>query len=161
MDLLAQILCNHKIGDPEVQYLLSSCPRCFGTGTYGGLAFTPDGKLSTIDTSSQLSQQIKKILIEKMRPSGYGFNTSLLSGVIDVSKLGAIQAEVYRCLSYLQQSQLNEIKAGHIYAGSEQIDSIGVVTIFQVPNQPTTVQVSATVITVAGASVTAQTTLQR
>jgi hypothetical protein len=161
MDLNSQISCNHIVGDPIIYYTLSTCPRCFGLGTYGGLSFTADGKLSTIQASSQLSQQIKKILTEKMRPSGYGFNYSLLSGVIDVSKLDAIQAEVYRCLSYLQNAQRQEVRSGHIYAGSEQISSIGAVSTLQSPMQPTAVQVFITVITVSGASISFQTSLQR
>ena len=161
MDLLAQTVCNHTIGNPLVQYTSSKCPRCFGTNMYGGLSFTSGGKLSTVVASSQLSQQIKKILTEKMRPSGYGFNISLLSGVIDASKLGAIQAEVSRCLFYLQKLQTQEVQAGHIYAGTEQISSIGTVSVIQSPIQPSFVQVFATVITVSGASMSVQTALQR
>ena len=161
MDLNSQTSCNHILGNPEIQYTSSTCPRCFGTNTYGGLSFTPDGKLSTLNSSSQLSQQVKKILTEKMRPSGYGFNTSLLSGVIDRSKLDAIQAEVYRCLLYLQDAQRQEIRAGHVYGGSEQISSIGNVSVTQSKTSPTTVQVFATLVTVSGASISLQTPLQR
>jgi hypothetical protein len=161
VDLNSQTTCNHIVGNPVVAYTITTCPRCFGLGTYGGLSFTPDGKLSTITTSSQLAQQIKKILTEKMRPSGYGFNTSLLAGVIDPSKLGALQAEVYRCLLYLQASQQAEIRAGHIYGGSERISSIGTVSVIQSSSRPTTVQVFATVVTASGISVATQTTLQR
>ena len=161
MDLNSQTVCNHIVGNPEVQYTFSACPRCFGSNTYGGLSFTSGGKLSTLNSSSQLSQQVKKILTEKMRPSGYGFNTFLLSGVIDASKLGALQAEVYRCLLYLQKIQAQEVQAGHIYAGTEQISSVGTVSVIQSPIQPTSVQVFATVVTVSGASPTVQTTLQR
>ena len=161
MDLLAQTVCDHIVGDSGTPYTSSNCPRCFGTNGYGGLAFTSDGKLSSLTASSQLSQQIKKILVEKMRPSGYGFNTSLLSGVIDVSKLDALQAEVYRCLLYLQTAQQQEVRAGHIYAGTEQIGSVGTVSVLQSPTSPTAVQVFATVVTVAGTAVATQTTLQR
>ena len=161
MDLNSQTICNHIVGNPEIQYTSSGCPRCFGTNVYGGISFTSGGKLSTVVASSQLSQQIKKILTEKMRPSGYGFNTSLLSGVIDTSKIGAIQAEVYRCLLYLQKIQAQEVQAGHIYAGTEQIGSVGTVSVIQSPTQPTAVQVFATVISVSGASVAVQTPLQR
>jgi hypothetical protein len=53
------------------------------------------------------------------------------------------------------------VQAGHIYAGTEQISSIGSVSTLQSPIRPTEVQVFATLVTVSGASVSTQTTLQR
>jgi|GEM_PF-2607760 hypothetical protein len=161
MDLNCQTACDHKVGNPEVQYTSSTCPRCLGNDIYGGLSFEPSGKLSTLSYSDQLAQQIKKILTEKRRLSGYGFDYSLLSGVIDNSKLSAIYAEVARCILYLQSNQQQEVKAGHVYAGSEQIQALSSLKVEQSTTQPQEVQVYATVQTVSGALVSLQTTLQR
>lgn len=161
MDFNCQTICNHRVGDPEVQYTSSNCPRCLGSNTYGGLSFEASGKLSTLFFSDQLAQQIKKILTEGRRPTGYGFDYSLLSGVIDNSKLSAIYAEVARCILYLQSLQQQEIKAGHVYAGNEQIKALGSLTVEQSTTRPQEVEVYVTVQTMVGTPVSLQTTLQR
>ena len=57
MDLLGKIICDHIVGNPSQAFLLQTCPRCLGTGTYGDISYDSSGRLNTINNVQQLNQQ--------------------------------------------------------------------------------------------------------
>lgn len=123
MELLGENVCNHIVGNPEVKYVLQNCPRCLGKGTYGDIVFDNEGHIKTITGISQLKQQLKKIIIENTRDTGYGFNYNLISFVNDVQLL-AIKKELNRCIEYLSNTQVKEQREGFYYSNTELLDSI-------------------------------------
>jgi hypothetical protein len=161
MDFLGQQVCNHRVGNPIVSYTLNTCPRCLGKDVYGSLGFDTHGKISLVQKSTQLSQTLKKLFTENMRASGYGFNYQLLTGVIDDSKLSAISSEIVRCTNYLIQSQQNAEGLGSLYDPSEKVASISSLSVLQSQTEPRAVDISLSVVTQLGNSVSINTTLRR
>ncbi len=153
MDLLAQSICSHIVGNPPVAYTLSTCPKCWGTGYYGGFSILPSGDLEQLPPADSLVQSIRKILTENIRPSGYGFNQSLLTGVLDVSRLQAVKNEVVRCLNYLKFIQNQESSRGFQYNPQERIDKISNVNVIKNLQDPRRVNVTVTVITLSSVKV--------
>ena len=163
MDLLAQTSCNHIIGSPLVAYTSATCPRCFGTNTYGGLSLSSTGLLQTVSGADQLNQQIAKILTEALRPSGYGFDYSVFTNVIDPTTLDNLRNAVYQSLLYLQTIQQQAVQSGASYRADEQIQKIVSVSANTLNGDISsrTVSVWATVQTRSHTSVTTVVTIQR
>ena len=134
---------------------MTSCPRCLSNGFYNASSYGHDGKVVIVVGPNLLVQQIQKILTEEKRPTGYGFDYTVLSGTINSATITAVKAEVLRCLQYLSDSQQQEKLEGHNYLPTEEIQSLGGVDAFVPDNEPRTVIVNASVVTVSGASVTA------
>ena len=97
MDLLGTVTCDHIVGNPPIAYVLTTCPRCKGIGAYGGISFDNLGNLNVVTDGALLSQEITKILTENIRSSGYGFNYSVLSGVINPNTIQSVQNEIMWC----------------------------------------------------------------
>lgn len=161
MDLVNKTACDHRVGDPPVAYTLAACPRCRGEGEYGTLVFGNDGKIATVEQGGALKQQIEKILKENRRPSGYGFDYTLLTGVIDATKISAIKNEVIRCLQYLGTAQAREEAQGFNYTGRERLQRVQDVVVTQNTADPREVIVSVTVISSSGAQTGVTTSLSR
>ena len=151
MDIKGKVVCDHRVGYPLISYLLDTCPRCRSTGYYGSPVFSLDGKYSTITGSNQLSQQIEKILVENRRSTGYGFDYSLLSGVITNGSISAIKAEIIRCLQYLYNTQRSEKSRGFYYNSNEELSSSPPqVDVTQIANEPRSLRADVTVKSVSG-----------
>lgn len=161
MDLLNQVSCDHRVGNPVNNYVLTTCPRCLGKGVYGGVVFGNNGQLVLVQGSPMLAQQLQKILTENARPSGYGFDYSLLQGVIDPSKLSAIKSEIIRCISYLKYVQEQSKARGFVYAPSEELFGIKEISIGNSPTDPRAVNVSVVVSSVSGAQSNVTAVLRR
>ena len=161
MDILGKVVCDHRIGDPVVAYLLDNCPRCKGKGSYGGFSIGLDGKIEVISGPRMLQQQIMKIFTELRRPSGYGFDYNLLKGVIDSSTLAAITNEITRCLSYLKYIQQSEKRRGFYYAPSEELAKIEKVSVQQDIVDPRTVIAVVVAVSVSGNQVTTKIPIRR
>jgi len=154
MDILNTVNCDHVVGSPAVSYKLEDCPRCHGQGTYGSFGLSKSGSLEFVSGIDQLVQQIKKILTEKRRQSGYGFDYSVLKGVIDSSKLLAVKNEVIRCLTYYKNLQQTNKQNGFYYNPDEEIYSVDAPTIIQDSTDLRKVAVSVNVYAVSGTSAT-------
>jgi len=161
MDLLGKTSCNHIVGIPPVAYILDTCPRCLRMEEYGGVAYDTGGKVQTITGVSQIGQQIRKILTENIRSSGYGFDYSLLRGVIDSPTISVIKNEVVRCITYLYNLQQQSKKEGFNYRPDEEISSIQSVDAYQSTTEPRTVVVALIVLTVSGAQASVTLSLKR
>jgi hypothetical protein len=165
MDFQGTVTCDHRVGDPVQAYMLNTCPRCLGTGKYGGPNFLASGAIETLQGSKQLSQQIRKILAENKRESGYGFDYRLLRGVIDTTTVGIVRNEIIRCLFYLRDLQIAEKKSGTAYSPTEQLDTsdqfINFVNVFQDSSEPRKLRVEIAVTTISGAQASASTVLKR
>jgi hypothetical protein len=162
MDLLGTVACSHDVGIPVVNYTLDTCPRCLGSGSYGGTSFSKDGNVAVVTGVPEVVQDITKILTENMRPSGYGFNYALLSGVIDPSRIDHIRAEAARCINYLINLQAARVRAGATVAANEQLASpVDSVTAYQDTTDPRKVVVSVVCHTVSGQLFSTLTPLQR
>lgn len=153
MDIKSQTVCDHIVGNPPTAYIIDFCPRCLGKGYYGGFAILSSGNLQTLSPSDSLIQAIQKILTENTRPTGYGFNQSLLTGVIDASKIQAVKNEVARCLNYLKFIQTQETLRGFQYNPQEKISKISNITVVKNTQDPRGVNVTVTVVTVSATSI--------
>jgi len=128
-----QTLCDHIVGDPPVTYQIGLCPRCRGVGTYNGINFTSSGRVQRLNGFASLQLEIRKILITQKRPTGYGFDYSLLqSGHFSGGTTpDAVAAEVNRCLNYLISLQQAAKAQGFQYLPTEELLRIDSVTVTQ------------------------------
>jgi len=124
MELLGEVNCDHIAGDPPVKYTVSGCPKCLGKGVYGDIEFNLEGKVKTISGISQLKQQLKKIIIENTRETGYGFNYSAITFSSGDAQLINIKKELNRCLEYLSFLQVTARGDGFFYSNTELLDSV-------------------------------------
>jgi len=163
MDAVGKVTCDHRVGDPVIAYVLDTCPRCLGTGEYGGVVFGSDGKIATQSKGPQLSQQIKKILTENRRSTGYGFDYKLLRGVVDRGRITAIQGEILRCMDYLKVVQKENKKQGFYYNPQEEMGSIVLDTLLvkQDSLDLRNVLVSFSVLSVSGSPLSINVVLRR
>jgi len=160
-NIKGEIKCNHRVGDPLQTFKLDDCPRCLGRGWYGGVGIDSSGKLILISGVDKLRQQVKKILIEDRRPSGYGFDYSVLTDVIDAETVYRVKTEVIRCTDYLMQLQRRRKHRGFEYAPSEEIRSIKNIKVVQNPIEPRELIVTLSVISVSGATFDTEIPLRR
>jgi hypothetical protein len=149
MELLGEKICNHIAGDPPVSYVLQTCPKCLGKGTHGDISFDTSGKVYTLTGINQLKQQLKKILTENIRDTGYGFNYNLVLSTVDDSQLLSITRELNRCLTYFNNVQLQAQSNGFFYSNTEKIDSIESIDVFR-DTDPRTVNALVYCKTVSG-----------
>ena len=161
MDAQFQVTCDHVVGNPPQNFVLQTCPRCLGFGFYHASSFGMDGKIITLSGSPLLSQQIQKILTEDKRPTGYGFDYTVLSGTINSGTITAVKSEVLRCLQYLATNQQTEKQAGYQYLPTEEIANVSGVDATQDANDPRQVNVSANVVTVSGVNLIVNVPLRR
>lgn len=152
MDFNGKVVCDHIVGNPTQPFGIASCPRCLKRGWYGGVSYDAGGRIDTVSQTQALKQSILKILTESRRPTGYGFDYNLLTGVIDASKLPAIKNEIIRCMDYLKYLQKQQENQGYVYPLNEKIHKIKTLIVEQSPNEPRKVEISFSVITKAGAS---------
>lgn len=143
MDFKGKIICNHIAGNPAQSFTLDNCPRCRGRGWHGGITFTKLGKIETVSGINQLKQHLEKILIEKTRNTGYGLNYDLFKGVIDKNTLNALKAEIYRVITYYNNSQLRNERRGFIYNPTERLVDIDV-NIIQDSTNPRNILINVT-----------------
>jgi len=165
MDAKFKVICNHVVGSPLQQFTLVTCPRCLGKGFYNSYSFGTDGKMLVVSGVNKLSQQIQKILTEAKRPSGYGFDYSVLTGVITPSTVTAVKSEILRCIEYLKASQQQEKKEGFMYLPTEEISttaqSITVLDASVNELDPRSLLINLSVLTVAGTTTDVTTQLRR
>lgn len=150
MDAKFQVACNHIVGNPKQSFTLLACPRCLGSGFYNALSYGPDGKVVLVSGFNKLQQQIQKILTENKRPTGYGFDYSVLTSTINAATITAIKSEISRCLLYLQGSQQQEKSEGFFYLPTEEIDKLLFVDVQINPSDPRGVFVTAQIQTISG-----------
>jgi len=161
MDITGKIKCDHYVGIPPVNYLLKDCPRCLGTGEYGGFAPLDKGDVPVVEGVAYLKQSIKKILLEKKRFSGYGFDYDLLRGIGDPESLLAIKREVKRCILYLKSAQQEDIKKGTKYASNEMIYDVRDIDVKFDLAEPRKLFITLNVIAVSGSNIDIVTDLER
>lgn len=118
-----KVRCDHRVGNPVVSYILETCPRCLGSGYYGGIDFNFLGKISISSNEKGLAEKIKKVLTEKKRSSGYGFDYDLIRSITTNREL-VVKAEVTRCLDYIEKLIKREKSRGIKFNPSEEIQSI-------------------------------------
>ncbi len=150
MDIQNQVTCDHRVGNPVISYEKVKCPKCKGLGVYGSIGFSGGGGVEFVKGPNMLVQQLKKLLTERRRSSGYGFDYSVLSGVIDDSKLMAIKNEIIRCLSYYKSLQQQNKLNGFYYNPDEEIYSIDTPSITQDSVDLRKVGVSLNVYSISG-----------
>jgi len=143
MDFKGKIICNHVAGNPSQHFILSTCPKCRGRGWHGGLSFTKLGKVETVSGLTQLTQHLEKILIEKIRNTGYGLDYNLLKGVIDNTTLNVLKSEISRVMNYYINIQLRAERRGFIYNPTERLTDVDV-TIIQDVSDPRSILINVT-----------------
>jgi len=161
MDFKGSITCNHFVGDPPAKYTLSTCPRCLRTDNYGGISTEETGDVTVVKNADYLEQAVKKILVSEMNSRGYGFNYSLLSGVIDPSTINVIKREIIRCTSFLKDAQQRDIRRGVIYSPSEEISRIENIGVSQDITEPRRITVKFSIIAKSRESIDVSQVLSR
>lgn len=161
MDLAGLNKCNHVVGDPLELYDLRECPRCKGIGYYGSVSLDSSGHINIVLAGEALRQRIRKILREKLRASGYGFNYDLLSNVVDTNTLKAIKADIIRCMEYLVTVQNQSIDDGVFFKASEILSRIQDLRVEQNKVEPRQVDIAFTAIAASGKDITIFETLGR
>lgn len=155
------VTCDHRVGNPVVAYSLDACPRCMGKGVYGGVNYDLQGHVDELFGVNMLTQQIKKILTENRRPSGYGFDYNLFTGVIDQGRIGAIRSEIVRTISYLKFVQQTAKAGGFTYLPTEELDSIQNLTIQNDTVDPRMLVVAVDVLSVSGTQTSTTVVMRR
>ena len=148
MDFKGIVDCDHVVGSPTVKYTLQNCPRCFGTGKYGGVFAYFD--METVDGEQYLTQAIQKILISNSDERGYGFDYSLLSTTITPTTTTIIKREILRCLNYLQTVQQLDKRRGVKYLPNEEISRIGEIEVIVDPFDPRKITAKVAIYTISG-----------
>lgn len=143
MDFKGKIICNHVAGDPPQNFTLSTCPKCRGRGWHGGITFTKLGKIETVSGVDQLKQHLEKILIEKVRNTGYGLDYDLFKGTIDRSTLNTLKAEISRVMNYYVNTQQRNERNGFIYNPTERLVDVDV-NIIQDSSNPRNILINVT-----------------
>jgi hypothetical protein len=161
MDILNRVTCDHIAGDPSVGYTLNNCPKCLGLGYIGECKFDSLGNLSAIYNQSSLNQQVLKILTENKRSTGYGFDYSLMKGVIDTTTTLAVYREIVRCISYLSTMQQEEKSRGVKISTNEEIKSIVSLNVMQNIIEPRKLDIVLTLRTVSNQKPEINTILSR
>lgn len=147
MDIASTVVCTHILGVPPTAYTQDKCPRCKGTGIYYGVAVDgSSGDVETVTGVNELMQQLQKIFLTRRRPSGYGFDYSLLTKVSPAA-LAAIKAEVQRCISYLQQLQQDSARRGYYTPTDARIAGIYYLQVGADSTDPRRVNISVGVMT--------------
>jgi len=126
VDFKGKIICDHVAGDPPQKFILNNCPKCKGRGWHGGITFTKLGKVETVNGVKQLEQHLEKILIERVRNTGYGLNYDLLKGIIDRTTLNTLKAEIFRVMNYYINNQARSERSGFIYNPTEKLVDVDV-----------------------------------
>lgn len=161
MDISGKIRCDHVVGLPAINYILEDCPRCLGKGEYGGFAPLDKGDVPLVTGVKYLEQSIKKILSEKKRSSGYGFDYTLLRGIGDSESLLAIKREIKRVILYLKSAQEEDKKKGTIYASNETIYDVRDINVDFDSAEPRKLFITLTVIALSGSNIDIVTDLER
>ena len=161
MDIGGKIKCDHYVGLPAINYLLADCPRCMGTGEYGGFAPLDKGDVPLVAGFNYLEQSLKKVFSEKKRITGYGFDYDLLIGIGDSESLLQIRREVKRCVLYLKSAQQEDKNRGISYATNEEIYDVRDINIEFDVAEPRRLDITLTVIAVSGRTIDIVTNLER
>jgi len=132
--------CDHIAGTEATHYTRGACPKCNGSGILGDIDINNAGKINTVSNVDVLSLKILKILLEKKRSSGYGFDYSLLQDVSSVGIITSIKGEVVRCISYLQELQYRRERKGQFIKPQEKIRSIASLEV--VNNDPRSLKIT-------------------
>lgn len=123
MDFLGEIICDHIAGDPPEKFTLNGCPKCLGKGVIGDIQFNELGHISMVSGVDYLKQSIKKIIVEQMRNSGYGFNYNILINSKDLL-FNSLKRELLRTINYLINLQNENIKNGYNYLPVEKLNFV-------------------------------------
>ena len=149
MDIASSVKCLHQLGVPLVSYTQANCPRCNGTGFYYGVAFGSDGNIQTVTSANELMQQLQKILICKRKPSGYGFDYSIMTKVTSTT-VDAVKVEVQRCILYLQSIQQKSIQQGYYIPTTGKIATIYYLTAVRDSVEPRQINIAIGIMTQSG-----------
>lgn len=146
----ANVICNHVVGIPATAYILTTCPRCRGKGIYHAFNILQSGHIEFLTGVAALKQTISKILIETRRPSGYGFDYSILAGNPTGNFTDTIRAEITRVMQYLVDLQQQERAAGFRYLPTEEIAVIDEIDVERDTTDPRKYIVTVFLTTVSG-----------
>jgi hypothetical protein len=110
-DCYAKKSCEHRVGD--INFTLSTCPRCKGTGRYFDIGFDSRGDIDLVDGGSRLTQDVEKVLLEfvgsNIEDSQWGSMLFAVSQLKDYTLVkGQIVASVIGALRKLRDTIAGE-----------------------------------------------------
>ena len=89
-DIKLKHTCSHYLSD--IQYTLSKCPRCLGTGYYYDAKFNEMGRLIQISLEDKLQQALEKLVLtdENKFHTDVAIGLKKWLGEVPISKIKAI-----------------------------------------------------------------------
>jgi hypothetical protein len=129
MTIATDVKCDHRVGDPLVGFSSVQCPRCRGKNVYHAFSISPSGLVETLSGFDSLALQLKKIMSESRRPSGYGFDYRTLLNSLQTDPISSISNEIYRVLRYFMDLQQQSKSEGYVYLPTEELSVVNSVQV--------------------------------
>ncbi|KKN27384.1 hypothetical protein LCGC14_0865120 [marine sediment metagenome] len=148
-DIKLKHVCNHKLDD--VQYVLTTCPRCLGRGYYYDIRFNEAGKPLEVALVDKLTQTLEKFVLTENNDfhSEVAINVQQWLGEFPIAEIKSIiKFELSKSLMILMETQ----RGVPNLSGEAQIASIDSIEIFEDVNNPGSLDYAVTITTVAGNS---------
>ena len=125
-DIKLKHTCNHYLNN--IQYTLSKCPRCLGTGYYYDAKFNEMGRLIQISLEDKLQQALEKLVLtdENKFHTDVAIGLKKWLGEVPISKIKAIiKYDLMEGIATLKNNQ-KSIKGLSTRAQISSIDDITV-----------------------------------
>jgi len=148
-DIQLKHICDHNLSD--IQYTLTTCPRCLGTGYYYDIRFNEAGKPLEVSLVDKLVQTLEKFVLTEnndFHPE-VAINVQQWLGKSSISEIKAIiKFELSKSLMILMSTQRGVLSLSN----ESQIASIDSIEVFEDINNADRLDYAVTITTVAGSS---------
>ena len=146
-DIKLKHTCSHYLSD--VQYTLTKCPRCLGTGYYYDAKFDEMGRLVQISLEDKLQQALEKLVLtdENKFHKDVAIGLKKWLGEVPISKIKAIiKYDLVKSLIVLQKTQRDVPDL----SGRSQIASVDNIEVYENSESPDTLEYLIEITTMAG-----------
>ena len=146
-DIKLKHACNHYLSN--IQYTLSKCPRCLGTGYYYDAKFNEMGRLIQISLEDKLQQALEKLVLtdENKFHTDVAIGLKKWLGEVPISKIKAvIKYDLVKSLAVLQETQRGVLNL----SGQARIASVDNIEVYENSESPDTLEYLIEITTMAG-----------
>ena len=146
-DIKLKHTCSHYLSN--IQYTLSKCPRCLGTGYYYDAKFNEMGRLIQISLEDKLQQALEKLVLtdENKFHTDVAIGLKKWLGEVPISKIKAIiKYDLVKSLAVLQETQRGVLNL----SGQARIASVDNIEVYENLESPDTLEYLIEITTMAG-----------
>ena len=146
-DIKLKHTCSHYLSN--IQYTLSKCPRCLGTGYYYDAKFDEMGRLVQISLEDKLQQALEKLVLtdENKFHTDVAIGLKKWLGEVPISKIKAIiKYDLVKSLIVLQKTQRDVPDL----SGRSQIASVDNIEVYENLESPDTLEYLVEITTMSG-----------